>query len=354
MKRLIFALLAVAAMWGCGSSEQQNAKHYSITFFPIEGDTFESVVLAREYGSFYIGDLDYDDRTGAYSIKGTIDAPFFGVLLTSGDDVIAPLFVEEGDIVVAFDEEECSDMGSGTVSNDALWENLSDIEKFDELNSSIEDETDEKAVERMVAEREALIEKVLNGNRNNLYGVLFFTLRAVNYMEPADIMTEIEKFPEELRDNEMMQPVKSYVEAVLRTAEGSDYLEIEADGTKGGKIKLSSVVGEGKWVLVDFWATWCGPCRGELPYLKAAYEKYADRGFEIYGVSLDNDIEGWASFVEENGMTWVNVLDDGGEATSVYGVQSIPTNFLISPDGKIAAKNLRGEEVEAKLAEIFK
>ena len=110
--------------------------------------------------------------------------------------------------------------------------------------------------------------------------------------------------------------------------------------------------------LLDFWATWCSPCRGELPYLKEAFKEFGPKGFNIYGVSLDNDAESWKEFLVKEEMTWPNVIavTDGKSAPIVeeYGIRSIPTNFLISPEGKIVAKDLRGEGIKEKLAELVK
>lgn len=116
---------------------------------------------------------------------------------------------------------------------------------------------------------------------------------------------------------------------------------------------------KGKYVLVDFWASWCGPCRAENPNLVKAYAKYKEKGFEILGVSLDQPSgkQAWIDAIKKDGLTWTNVSDLKGwnnQAAVLYGVRAVPTNFLVGPDGIIVAKNLRGAELDAKLVSIFK
>jgi thiol-disulfide isomerase/thioredoxin len=115
---------------------------------------------------------------------------------------------------------------------------------------------------------------------------------------------------------------------------------------------------KGKYVLIDFWASWCGPCRQENPNVVKAYNKYKTKKFTIIGVSLDKPgaKDAWMSAIKNDGLTWTQVSDLqfwDNKAAKLYGITSIPQNFLLDPTGKIIAKNLRGGDLEAKLAEIF-
>ena len=138
---------------------------------------------------------------------------------------------------------------------------------------------------------------------------------------------------------------------------GQQFTDFEMADTDGKTHKLSEYVGQGRWVFVDFWASWCGHCRREMPNVVAAYEKFHEKGLDIVGVSLDGQRAPWVEAIEKLKMPWVHLSDlKGWESlvTKVYKINAIPDNLLVDPQGKIVARNLRGEELHAKLAEIFK
>lgn len=136
---------------------------------------------------------------------------------------------------------------------------------------------------------------------------------------------------------------------------GATAPEIKLPAQDGKEVMLSSY--KGKYVLVDFWASWCGPCRGENPNVVAAYNKFKDKNFTILGVSLDNNKDKWMAAVKKDNLTWTHISDlKGWESIAArdYNVESIPANFLIDPTGKIIARDLRGEELISKLSEVLK
>lgn len=187
---------------------------------------------------------------------------------------------------------------------------------------------------------------------------MYSSLIAVQALEPdkyADVYKLLDsgltkKFP---NDN-TVRMFHGLVSSMKATAIGQIAPEINLASPEGGLIALSSL--RGKVVLIDFWASWCGPCRKEMPNVVNAYSKFKNKGFEIFGVSLDRDKDRWVEAIAKDGITWPQVSDLRQWESSVvplYNIQGIPYTVLLDREGKILAKNLRGEELEKKLAEVL-
>lgn len=135
---------------------------------------------------------------------------------------------------------------------------------------------------------------------------------------------------------------------------GEPFVDFEQMNTQGKNIKLSQI--KGKYTLLEFWASWCGPCREENPSLVKTYNQFKDKGFAILGVSADDNKENWLAAVKDDQLNWENVSDlkgDRNKAALIYGISAYPTNYLIDEKGTIIAKNLRGEALKKKLEELF-
>jgi peroxiredoxin len=181
---------------------------------------------------------------------------------------------------------------------------------------------------------------------------------ANNLLNPQRDFAEMEavakRFEKENPSPKIVQAYLGYIKRTRGVAVGDEAPDFTLNSPEGQPIQLSGL--RGKYVLIDFWASWCGPCRMENPNVVKMYNKYKDKGFAIYGVSLDKDMNAWTAAIKKDGLSWTHGSDLkywNSAAAQLYGVSAIPATYLLDKDGKVIAKNLRGPSLEAKLSELL-
>lgn len=167
--------------------------------------------------------------------------------------------------------------------------------------------------------------------------------------QDAELLEKIEALDPEQKENDAIKAIVNRIDSTAATAEGCHFVDFEIPQPDGSVARLSDYAGNGKYCLVDFWASWCGPCRGEIPNLRAAYEKYADKGLNVLSVAVWDKVEDTQAAAKEHGVVWYQIVDAQKIPTDIYGIDGIPHIMLIGPDGTILKRGLRGKGIEEEL-----
>lgn len=346
-KYLLLSLLAMLLAFGSMAQNSSLQVHVDGT-----GAATRAVVLAVDRGQLTPVDTIGLDAGGNFRIVTDEAAPAFflmrltspslqrevqpvHVLLLPGEQVTMTLLVDPASGSLRIPQSN----GSANMDEYRLFQNM--------LADAMADPAKQSLLPHQV-------EQLLVQNRGNLISAFLVTFFENDFSNYASLYKYIYDALVGIYPNhEFVQYLGNKTKGMLLA--GMQAPDISMPDRNGQTRRLSDL--RGKVVLVDFWASWCRPCRMENPNVVRLYHEYHDKGFEVFSVSLDKTRDGWLSAIEQDGLVWDNHVSDLKGWTSsggkTYGISSIPATVLVGPDGTILARNLRGNELAAKLAEIF-
>lgn len=362
MKKILILSAAIAVLSAC-SGKQVN---YNICITGAEDGT--AISLVDKLSGDVVNSGEIADGKLVFTGKADKDALMY---VQKDDSDWQNMFFADGeDIEINLEDNSLdgSDLNEKLTeydkhAADIYNEVLSAIAEFGEL-SEAEQQAQLPEINDKIKSIADCYKQILDENRNNIIPAAFISeiTQGAEKEELAEIFDPkytYAKHPYALKIKDQLDAYNARMEeldAIKNGLIGKKFIDLEEPDVDGNMHKLSEYVGQGQWVLIDFWASWCGPCRREMPNVVEAYGKYHGKGLEIVGLSFDNDKDAWVKAISEWEMPWKHLSDLKGwetVASDTYGVKAIPSSLLVDPEGTVVARDLRGEELGAKLAEIF-
>ena len=326
-KNLFFLIVAIIAI-SCTQKEDKNV----LVSGNVEGVENGTVYLQKfRNKSFYVIDSS-EIVDGEFSFSTNVELPeIYGLSLDTTRNSFL-LFLDENPASVRLDS--------------ANYYRNTKVEGSDLHNLFVE----------YKSERNVEIDSFIRQHPSSLVSA-YALYRDYSYrLSPEEIRSNIDLLDSSLLNTPYVEVLEELIPTLEGVAVGNEAPNFVADDTEGNAVEFSNHIGKSKYLLLDFWASWCGPCRRENPNIVKAYEEYKDKGFDIFAVSLDSSRDGWVAAIEKDGLDWTNVSDLllwDSEPAKLYGVRAIPSNFLIDENGVIVARNLKGEDLHNTLNDLL-
>jgi len=378
MKLVIIAAFCICCI---SISCNPNAKEKTATTTTDSVFTITGKITGLDSGWVYLYNRQTDAGTidstlisnGLFSFKGKVPVPTFYLLGISNNghkEYRLSFFVENGQLNISGKKDSIADaIVTGSPTQDEYQKFIASRKPLDDEGNKLEklyEDVQAKKNKWLVDSLEKVFE--LYDRKGKDFVKNYAKQHPASYVSalqvyqnfsydfnPAELDSIYNGMDTTIQQSYFGKKIKNVSDLAKKTAVGNPAPDFVQNDVSGKPVSLASF--KGKYVLVDFWASWCGPCRAENPNVVKAYQKYHPKGFEILGVSLDNAKDKWTAAIQKDKLNWTQVSDLLGWKNSVaalYGVQAIPMNFLVDKEGKIAGKSLRGDDLEKKLAETFK